>query len=76
MRYLVTLCMVVLMAACAGPRVSENAENVSFIYAHCSEHAADFMDFATDRFNECVELHEFGLVKTDSTDEHLSVLHY
>jgi hypothetical protein len=63
-------------------QVTQDTENtqdkteISFINMHCREHAAEYMDFTADIYKECMDLHTKGLVKTDSTDEHLSVAHY
>jgi uncharacterized protein YpmS len=48
----------------------------SFIEYHCREHTLDYMEFTPEIYDECVELHTKGLVKADSPDEHLSVVHY
>ena len=74
-RLLIFSVVLMLTAACAKQEVAKDMTRMDLIDLHCREHVADFVDFRPSIYNECVELHAFGLVLTDSEDEHLSVLH-
>lgn len=77
MKHLITLFVVVLMVAACGERQTvESKAPLSFIDRHCSEHTGDFLEYTPEIYDECVQLHMNGLVKADSTDEHLNVAHY
>jgi hypothetical protein len=77
MKRLITLLVVVLVAAACGEKQPlESKGPLSFIDMHCREHTGDFVEYTPEIYNECVQLHMNGLVKTDSTDEHLNVAHY
>ena len=77
MKRLITLLVVVLLAAaCAGRQAPVEKTEVSFIDSHCRQHAGEYLDYTPELYNECVELHTYGLVKTDSLDGHLNALHY
>lgn len=77
MKHLIVLVVVVLMAVACGERQTmESQAPLSFIDMHCREHTEDFVEYTPEVYDECVQLHMSGQVKTDSTDEHLNVAHY
>ena len=57
-------------------QATENEMKPSFIEYHCREYTLEYMEFTPEIYDDCVELHTYGLVITDSEDEHLNALHW
>ena len=75
-RLLTLVAVLVAVTACGSQETLKEQDHMSFIDMHCREHASDYPDFSPSVYDDCVELHTYGLVITDSEDEHLSALHW